>query len=248
MNNVIALGEMGMINSLQRLALISHNLANANTHGYRREIPVSEPFALRLDNYFEATTGRIKPDLLEQAATATKSVLDMAAGTLRNTGNVLDIAIEGSGFFEFASAEGMFYGRQGVFNQDAAGNLVTADGKSVQGTGGAIRLGSGELRVDREGVIWIDGKGVGQLKLVHFVDPSKLEKAGKNYFRQGQAKFIEDSQVSSLRQGYVEDSNVDVMSEMMGMMTTMRHFELTQRVVKGYDDIIGTAIETIGEF
>jgi flagellar basal-body rod protein FlgF len=248
MTDVMSLSETGMINSLHRLTLTSQNLANANTNGYRREVAVSEPFNVRLEQILGAYGDRFSTNLDQRMVPQTKSVLDMAAGSFRQTGNALDFAIEGDGYFEFNGPGGVYYSRRGVFTQDASGQMVTADGLAVQGMSGPLRLSNATPRVDREGVIWIDDKNVGQLKIVKFADPTKLEKVGENYFRMGQASIVEDTTPSVVRQGHIEGSNVDVTTEMVSMMTTLRHLEMTQRLVTGYDEILGKAIDTIGEF
>ena len=248
MTDVISLSEAGMVNSLHRLTLISHNLANANTNGFRRDIALSEPFQVRLEQLMSASGELFSSGQSDRMVPQTRSVLDVASGSLRYTGNALDFAIEGDGYFEFSGPNGVRYSRRGVFTQDAAGQLVTADGLTVQGLSGPLRLSNGEPRVDREGVIWIDEKHVGQLKIAHFADPTKLEKVGDNYLRIGGASIVENAPPSVVRQGHVEGSNVDAMTEMVGMMSTLRHLEITQRVVTGYDEIMDTAIKTIGEF
>jgi flagellar basal-body rod protein FlgF len=248
MSDVISLSSAGMINSLQRLTLISHNLANANTNGYRRDIAVTEPFEMRLARITNESGSLLSSRHQEKLAPHTRSVLDVATGSLRHTGNALNFAIEGDGFFEFSGNDGLYYSRRGVFTQDATGQLMTANGRIVEGLSGPLRLSDSEPHVDQDGVIWIDDQNIGQLKIVQFDDASKLEKVGENYFQLGRAKPMESSVHPKVRQGYIEGSNVDVMSEMVSMMTVMRHLETTQRVVTSYDDIIGTAIETIGEF
>lgn len=246
MTDVFAISELSMLNDMRQLDIISHNLANATTQAYKRDIPVMRSFAeqlqgdLRLLDIAASSTDNTVPAI--SASTA------YSQGAFTRTGNALDVAVEGDAFFELNTGEGLRYSRQGSFKLDAAGRLMTSDGHDVNGLGGPIRLGTDSPRIDRQGMIWDGEDAVAQLKLVRFRDPAALIKVGNGAYELEQGGRAETVLNPSLRQGFVEASNVQVMDEMVRMMTTVRHFEATQQVIRGYDDILGTAIETIAEF
>ncbi len=247
MTTAIELAEIGMINDMQLLNAISHNLANANTPGYKRDIAVSTAFESLLGTGISAqlsglgTGGRqLVPDV--------ELLVDHAGGTLQHTGNPLDLAIEGAAYFEVLTESGPRYSRSGEFGVDSTGRLVSNHGFPVAGAEGDILLGGGDVVVHRDGSIFEDGNYAGQLKLVSFDSPGVLAKEGRGLMRavEGAVAQIDDN--GGIRQGYRETSNVDAMQEMVLLMSTLRHFEMTSRVLKGYDDMVNTAISTIADF
>ncbi len=246
MSDAFAISELSMINDMRRLDLISHNLANALTGGYKRDIAVSRSFAAALES---GLAGFAAVDALSDNTVPTLSaVTDYSQGAFRNTGNALDVAIEGDGFFELNAGGRMLYTRQGSFHLDGLGRLLAPGDLPVNGLAGEIRLGADDPRIDKRGMIWIDDEAVAQLKLVRFSDPSALVRAAGGGYRIAGAARPQSLTSPALRQGFVETSNVEVTDEMIRMMTTVRHFEATQQVIRGYDEMLGTAIETIAEF
>ena len=252
MPDAISISELGMINDIQLMEVISQNVANANTNGYKRELPVVRDFMTQLSasmlqsmqsaSMAEGVSGEqtLVPDV--------KRMIDNSQGVLRFTGNPLDVAIEGDGFFEIDTAEGVRYTRHGSFNLDVNGRLVISEGGVVNGINGEIRLLNSAPKIDKQGRIWDGEDMLAQLKVVRFENPESLQRSNHGLFISGeQGEPVSDS-VAGVRQGHVEASNVNVMNEMVKMMTTTRHFETTQRVITGYDEMIGEAISTIAEF
>lgn len=245
MPTAISLSELSMFNDMRKLDIISHNLANANTSGYKRDMTVSgfdqllsqetEPFAgFRMDK------SQMVPEI--------ECVIDFSPGALHYTGNALDLAIEGDAYFELQGNQGVRYSRQGSFSIDASGRLSNGNGLVVSGEEGEILLHGGEISIERDGMLYEDGDYVGQLKLVRFSVPSALSKNGGGMLSAPSAQMAEAAIDVGVRQGYKEASNVSVMDEMVSMISTLRHFETTSRVIKGYDEMVGTAISTIAEF
>src|SRR5690242_14082428 len=155
MHDAIAMTAASMSQDMLRLATISHNLANATTPGFKRDIALNGRFARTLDELDLASTGALRSgDPLSR--------MDQQGGSLRMTGNAFDLALEGPGFFELQGAEGPVYTRQGDFHLDARGRLVNATGIPVMGTGGEIFLLGGEHKIERDGRIFEDGKQVAQ--------------------------------------------------------------------------------------
>lgn len=244
MTTAIEISELGMINDLRLLNMISNNIANVNTMGFKRDMPISEPFAAQLqDSLASLQLGR-QVDLVPEL----KPLVDFSAGALRQTSNPLDLAIEGDAYFELSGQSGLRYSRQGSFSLDATGRLVNGSGYALMGEDGEILLQGGRVSIDREGNVLEEGKVAGRIKLAHFADTSTLQKAEDGVFMASSSPQVVADSSASVRQGYLESANVDVMKEMVKMIMTARHFETTQRVMRGYDDMINSAIDTIAEF
>jgi flagellar basal-body rod protein FlgG len=248
MTNAMGICELGMINDMLELNIISRNLAHANTAGYKRDISVTRSFESVLDRQIPVSEGYISLGRPAEPVPRVRAFIDRTPGALRHTANPLDVAIEGNAFFELVGTEGVRYARYGSFSRDAAGRLTNGQGLTVSGVEGEILLRGGEVTIDREGKINETGEYAGQLKLVTFDDLSTLEKAGGGTWAAPEGIKAVPVESVRVRQGYVEGSNVKAMDEMVRMMTTMRHFETTAAVIKGYDEIISTAISTIAEF
>lgn len=244
MSDVTALSEASMVNDLRLLSVIAHNLANANTMGFKRSIAVHEAFAGVLDRQSGESVDGIGGSFAPRVSTVT----DFSAGALHRTGNPLDVAIEGAGFFELQGPDGLRFSRNGSFSVDAAGRLVDSNGYAVGGDMGGIVLRGGIVTIDADGVVREDGEYAGRLTRVTFSNPAALVNAGSGTWRASpEAGAVTDVQ-SRVRQGYLEASNVDAVDGMMQMMLTVRRFEATQRVLSGYDEVLGTAIRTIADF
>jgi flagellar basal-body rod protein FlgG len=142
MNDALRMAVQAMHNGQARMDGVSRNLANVSTPGYRREMAVSKTFA------------------------EVVSTIDTRPGSFKPTGRPLDVAIEGEGFFEVATAAGPAYTRQGSFHVDARGRLVTEAGDSVMGLRGEISISSSQVAIDRQGRVTDNGRIAGQLKVV----------------------------------------------------------------------------------
>lgn len=239
------------MNSLDR---ISMNLTNTLTPGYQRAVSVSRPFATLVQGQLApsaAVLGGVDTELALRAPLP-EIVNDSRPGTLKATGNGLDLALEGPGYFEVATANGPAYTRQGNFQVDARGRLVTAQGDPVMGKGGEIFLDGGQPQFDPAGKVSVTGTdgasvALGQLKIVRFDDCAHMARLGSGLLDASGAAVVMDDADIKLRQSYLENANVSSMQEMVQLMQTMRHFESMQRVVQGYDEMLGTAIRKLGE-
>lgn len=238
MSNVLAVTEVGMQNDVQRMHAISHNLANASTVGFKKEIVVARPFIDHLsDTVASSMRGEMRP--------VVTTLVDHSEGTLKFTGNPLDVGVEGNGFFVVMTPAGEAYTRQGNFHVDVNGRLVTASGHAVQGTAGDIQLTTTQPRIDGQGAVWEDKTQVGQLKLVSVKDPKSLTMMGQGLYTPSDA--TESGGDVRVRQGFTEAANVVAMKEMINMIETVRHFEASQRLIRGYDAMLDRAINVIGE-
>ncbi len=243
MADALAIAARSMADDIARLAAISHNLANAATPGFKAEIAVSRPFVEFIQAAMTGGSASLATTLPEL-----QSWTNHRAGPLQYTGNALDIAIEGDGFFELEDASGPVYTRQGSFQLDAGGRIVDAAGRVLLGSGGEMRIGdSAAPRIDASGRVFDGETPLGSLRIVRFEQPQALDRLGAGVYA-GNAQAAQPVADPRVRQGYVEASNVVASNEMVRLIETMRHFESNQKVIQGYDEMLERAIRTLGEF
>lgn len=237
-----AIAAASMAVEMQRINLVSHNLANSLTPAYKRLWPVGAAFS----NVLSATSAENVGFL--EAPAALDQVVDFRSAPFRHTGNSLDFAIEGKGFFEIHDGENSYFSRQGNFTLDATGRLTTANGMAVAGLGGDIRLQGGQVKIDRLGRIYEKDQQVAQLKLVAFQDAASLVPAGTGLYTAGKASMQLLDEDIDVRQGYVESSNVVAADEMVRLIEAMRRFEGGQKIIQSYDEMLEKALSRLGEF
>lgn len=245
MQDILAIALNGMQQDTTRLERIGMNLANAQTTGYKRSVvSVAPVFTQQVD----AAMG-----LTRSSANALQLYEDAVPGALRSTGQPLDLALSGPGYFEVQTPHGLRYTRRGEFRVDALGRLVTDKGFPVMGVGGEIVLPNARPRIDSRGRVFdaaqtaSNAVPVAQLKLVGFDDTRALRSVGEGLWFAQSAASQKDIGEPVLKQGYLEHSNVNSMHEMVQLIQTMRHFESMQRVAVGYDEMVGGAIRKLGE-
>lgn len=229
MADVLAIAEAAMRNSMAALDRVSHNVANASTPAFKRELRVQESFDAQLQRD-------------ERAGDVAR---DWSSGPLRFTGEPLSFALEGEGWFQLRAPHGLVLTRNGSFRTDAEGRLTSAQGWPVVLDGDAS-LPPGELTLGRNGELWVEGTRIGRLAIAA-VRSGVLQAAGPGIFRAG-AATLEEVATPAVRQGYVEGANVNSLNEMVGMVEAMRHAEAAQRMMRAYDEAIESALTTLGEF
>jgi flagellar basal-body rod protein FlgF len=248
MNEVLAVSLHSMQGDMARLEQIGMNLANALTPGYKRGIALQAAqgasFAAHLSNAAVPAEGTLSAAALVEFAS------DGRAGTLKSTGQVLDVALAGKGYFEVITEAGPAYTRHGSFRLDARGRLVTAQGYPVMGTAGEIVLNAVNPVIAASGAITSgtgDGAALAKLKIVEFDGNARLQPLGDGLHAAGSGMKVVADEELLVRQGFLENSNVRSTYEMTSMVRVMRHFESMQKVAQGYDDMLGTAIRKLGE-
>ncbi len=240
MNTIVAAAEAGMLNDVERLRIISHNLANVSTVGFKREFAVTRPFAELL----AAGNSTVAANVATTPIIATHT--DRSAGALTHTGNPLDLAIEGDAYFVIDTGTQEAYTRQGTFRLNADGELVTVAGQPVLTNAGEVRLTSPAPVIDADGTIHDGDTVVGQLKLVTITNPESLRDLGGGLLAANDSTTVAPSEITRVRQGFNEAANVATMNEMIRMIETVRHFETSQRLILGYDAMLGRAITDLG--
>ncbi len=244
----------GALSTEKRLDLSANNLANVNTTGYKRDrVSFEDTFLRYAHDYHVDPRGNIRAkelfpraDLIAKPRLAQQQI-DFSQGALQLTGNPLDLAIQGQGFFKVAGPGGTAYTRNGAFHRSAEGMLVTDQDLPVLGNGGPIQLPEGaDISVDGAGAIYVDGAQVGQLDVVRVQNPDALKKYGANLYMPQDGATIQEGPAeeaeTQVAQGYLEKPNVEVVEEMVNMIETQRTYEAYQKVISGTNDLDTKAI------
>jgi flagellar basal-body rod protein FlgG len=243
-----AIAAASMSLDAERVRIISQNFANMLTPGYKRALPVAvmQP---AFGNALASAAGTANPVFTLAPLPAVEHTIDFREAPSRHTGNALDLAIEGAGFFELHGASGTHYTRQGSFGLDANGMLIGSNGEHVAGVDGDIHLESAAVIIDRQGRIF-DPKGtqVAQIKLVRFDNPAKLSAIDGGRYMQGSAQIRSDGPAALLRQGALETSNVNSAYEMVKLIESVRHYQSGGQVIRAYDQMLDKALSKLGEF
>lgn|SRR5579884_2395233 len=213
------------------LELIANNVANVNTSGYRGEIPSFESVLVETQ-HSPATNGWSQ--LLNHFSILDGAHVDLREGNLERTGNPLDFALEGPGFFAVQTKAGVMYTRNGSFHVSAKGQLVTAEGDALLGAGGPITLPqNGEPSISTDGTISVSGAVAGKLKLVEFASGAELRAAGAGYYS-APASSAAAALHTQVRQGMLESSNVSAVGAMVQLITAEREAEMAGRAMNSF--------------
>jgi flagellar basal-body rod protein FlgF len=220
----------GLAAQTQALELVAHNLANLATTGYRGQ---QTTFRSLL-----AGNGQVGGSALNVAVNdfgvLNGSRLDLTSGSLVPTGNPLDVAVAGKGFFAVQSGQDVLYTRDGGFHLTSTGQLVTREGNAVLGALGPVILPTGNVAISSDGTISVDGTVVDQLRLAEFSPATNLTAVGNATYTApaGSALVAAESSVS---QGMLESSNVSPTEGVVQLITVQRNMEMLSRVVSALD-------------
>ncbi|WP_419663722.1 FlgF: flagellar basal-body rod protein [Desulfosarcina variabilis str. Montpellier] len=246
MSGGMYLAAAGAMVQQMRLEVLANNIANINTNGYKGEQTIFRVAEETAGPVEAQATGEIQP--LTPYAPPFETRIDFSQGALRQTGNPLDVAINGKGFFAVQTPDGVQYTRQGSFSLNEDSVLVTPDGFPVLGEGGEITIEEGKVEIDLQGGIYVDGDEVGRLQITYFEDPNTLQKVGNGRFLQTDETIVgEPPEDTTLSQGYLETANVNPIKAMTEMIETSRAFEAYQKVIQTADEATSTSINTVGK-
>jgi flagellar basal-body rod protein FlgG len=241
----------------QQLSLdaISNNLANVSTNGYKRTHPVFEDLlyqTLRQPGAASSQQTNIPSGL--QIGTGVNPVSTQrifTQGNLQNTGNALDLAINGPGFFQIQMPDGTFaYTRDGSFQQDSTGQVVTSSGFPLS-PAVTIPSNATSVTVSRDGIVSVTTPGtsattqIGTIQVVTFINNGGLQSAGENLFVETASSGTPTPNTPGtngaglLNQGFVETSNVNVAEELVRMIQTQRAYELNSKAIQTSDSMLG---------
>lgn len=247
MSDIAALLGTALNNDMLAMRVISQNLANINTDGYKREVAFSS--LLSPAGGLSAPGAQMTGILANgHALPSVDSLRDLQQGSLRYSGSDFDIAIEGNGFFELSTNLGPRLTRQGTMTIDREGRLSLLTGEVLQGEGGLIRLENSPFEIDKDGIVSQGGRIIDRISVVAFENPTQLQYEGAGVFNAPAQSALAASQfVGSVMQGYVETSNVKSADEVIRMIEVTRHFETTHKILKGYDGMLDSAINILGD-
>lgn len=219
----------GLRAQTQALEIIANNVANVSTGGYRGQQPLFR--SLLASSYGDMA------DPLNRAvndfAVLGGSRIDLRAGNLERTGNALDMAIEGNGFFAIQRQGGNVYTRAGNFQVSPDGRLTTVSGDAVLGETGPITLPQGEIAIGPDGTLSVNGALAGKLRVVQFAPGSAPEAVGASYYALPDSA-IQPAVGASVRQGMLESSNVSPMTAVVDLLMVERRAEMLERALTAF--------------
>lgn len=218
----------GLLAESAKQDAIANNIANAQTAGFKRTRTASASFAEALQQALPLSTPEIMPPYPVSPTGATivgaEDAVDTSQGVLHSTGNDLDVAIQGPGYFEISSRGSLLQTRAGNFRLGPDGELMTQDGSLVQGESGPITLPKGKVDIQPDGTILVGGSEIDKIKIVG-----------------GQPDH------TRLEQGCIESSNVSIVTEMVAMIGNMRAFEANQKAIWAVDHTLDKLINEAGK-
>ncbi len=245
----------GMLNQQNKMDVIAHNLANAATTGYKKEGSTSQAFDTVLAYKIKDQTVGVRSQNIGTMNLGVKigeNYTDYTQGPFRDTGNTYDLAISGNGFFciQFTNKSGETstkYTRDGSFILNIDGYLVTKDGDYVLDENGRrIRLDPlATASIDRKGTIFQNDRAVATIGMQDFEDYNYLEHYGENYYQPVEGYRFKDAE-GQVIEGYLEASNVQVVSEMVEMISVTRTYESNQKMIQTIDSTLDKAVNQLG--
>lgn len=241
----------GMMAQELRQEVISNNLVNANSNGYKSQSATLRSFPEVL--LYRLHEKSAKPiGYFNYGVMLDRTYSNWAAGTLEETGANTHLALTEAGadalptFFVVQGSTGEAYTRNGEFQVDADGYLVTAEGYILQGEYDLVYVGSNDFTVDSSGQVIVDGEVVNWLQIVTFADPALLQRQGNGLFTAPEGVQPLAANHYQVRQGWLEKSNVDVTRELVDMMAVMRAYEANQKVIQAVDQTLAKSVNEIG--
>lgn len=220
----------------QALDTVANNIANASTVGFRAERNL---FSSVLADAGSSSTAPLSP-VINSYGILSGTMADVTQGTLETTGNDMDLAIEGKGYFSVQTANGPMYTRNGAFQVSSKGQMVTAAGDPVLGDKGPILIPNGsKISISADGTISSEGAVLGKVKIVEFPLGTELANAGNSLYSAPQGvKALAVAKDSTVRQGALEGSNVNAVSSMIELVEAQRNAEMAQRALSMFNSEI----------
>ena len=238
---------------------IANNLANVNTAGFKRTLlqvqsqPERDLYRFQTDPLKQGSaTGVAAQQLVGALGTGAQiydTPADYAQGTIAATGNDLDVALSGPGFFAVREGNGnVRYTRDGAFLRDQNGFLTAQNGDRVLGRNATpiVLPATGQLQIARDGTVNVDGRAYDKLGVVEFANPAALRPEGANRFVDTGTAGVRAATNTTALQGSLEKSNADVIRSMVDLIANERWFDANEKSIQTQDDAVGQAITTVG--
>lgn len=220
-----AAAAMQMLERKQQV--LANNLANASTRGFKAE------------NAFAR--------LMDDALAATDTAIDMRQGNLTETRNPLDLALDGDGFFVVDTPAGERYVRSGSFRLDSDRRIVDEHGNALLGDKGPLVVPPGSVNVDDSGLVSVDGRALQRLRVENVGDGRRLQHEGGTRFVPDASRVAISPAERRVRQGHVEESNVNALTAMTSMMDVLRRYGAAQKTLSTLDTVRGIAVNDLAK-
>lgn len=254
MNQALWVAKTGLDAQQTRMTVVANNLANVSTTGFKKGRAAFEDLLYQTARQPGAQTSQQTQSptglMLGTGVRVVATDKNFTQGSLQQTGNALDFAIQGRGFFQITMPDGtVAYTRDGSFQVDSQGQLVTSDGAPVQ-PGISIPAGAQSLSVSKDGIVSVTLAGqatpqqVGTLTLADFINPAGLQARGGNLFVETAASGPPQTGtpglngLGSVEQNSLEASNVNIVEEMVNMIETQRAYEINSKAVQTTDAML----------
>ncbi len=234
MLDAITASQIALLQDKAKLESISQNVANMQTPGYKRELSENVGFDEQLQAQMATVVQQLQHSTQYSQGTFTQSRLPN------------ELALAGDGYFEVQTNDGVFYTRRGDFHVNEQGELATPTGARLLGKSGVLRVDDNPFTIDSNGNLLIDHHKVEQVSVVQFSNPQALNYLGQGLYTSDESP-LPNNGTTHVLQGFLEQSNVKSVDEMMEMIKTARHFESSQRVMHVADELMSTAIHQLGE-
>lgn len=235
----------GVLTQNRNLNVVSNNMVNITSPGFKKDTMLSSNFKEEM-LYRSSNKGKGEPREIGASSkirTAQETRTNFEQGSFEETGNALDLALAGNGFFEIQGQAGMMYTRNGSFILDNEGYLSLPGAGRVMGQNGPILLNDDQVQIDFSGDITDrNGINLGKIRVVDFENVESLQKNKAGCFTGGNPQRIQ----GSMLQNTIEKSNVSVVNEMTAMMSSQRAIQSAAQVIKIYDQMLGKATTEIG--
>ncbi len=252
MENTILIGLSRQMTLERQIDVISNNVANLNTNGFKADKSLFQEYMMPVahaDNF----VGRDRVFSYVQDRATWR---DMQQGPTEQTGNPLDVAIDGNAMLAVQTPAGERYTRNGALQINSQGQLVTTDGNLVLGTGGPITFQpndrdivisqEGTITV-REGLTTLQDSVRGKLRIVNFAQPQQLQKEGSNLYSAPNGVVAQADPRSKVRQGFIEKSNVNSVAEMSRMIEVTRIYQQISSVMQQQGDMRKSALDKLAD-
>jgi flagellar basal-body rod protein FlgF len=219
----------------RRQDIIADNLAHATVPGFRARGLAFSTFGAN-----DPATETTSQDGQIRGTDASREFISFQPGEYQETGNPLEMAIKGDGFFSLQGPSGPVYTRNGSFELNAEGQLQSKSGLIVNGTGGPISIPAGTARVNvgSDGSVSADGAQVGQIGVTTFQDPGQLVRVGPTLFDAPAGSGPQPSEAAQILQGYREGANVGVIQEMVNLIAGSRYYEAASKALRTLSDTL----------
>lgn len=243
----------GLITQEAKQDVITNNIANVSTTGFKSDDLMVKDFKdVLIENRDKIVDGKNVTNAIGSLSLGSKldgTSTNFQQGEITDSDNLTDFALQGNGFFTISKDNKDYYTRDGHFQVDASGYLIDdsgnyVKGKNIQsGTSGKIYIGKGKISTSSDGTISIDNVPKYKFSLADFNDYNTLKKVGDNLYEGTNSKTASNV---SVKQKALEKSNVNVVNEMVNMMSVMRTFETNQKVIQSIDETLDKVVNQVG--